>query len=82
MAKKKTVAELEAEAKKAEARAKELRRKARELTKAEEAKVNAEIIKAVREWINSYPAEKRTDWKDVPEIFRRWTANNKQKHGE
>ena len=82
MAKKKTIAELEAEARKAEARAKELRKKAQELTKAEEAKVNAEIIKAVREWVNSFPADKRGEWKDVPNIFRNWAEKNRAKYSE
>lgn len=81
MARKKTAAELLEDAKRADQRAKELRAKAAKVTKAEEAKTNAEIIKAVREWHDSLPEEKRSDWNDLPELFRKWANNNRDKYG-
>lgn len=81
MARKKTAAELLEDAKRADARAKELRKRAAKMTAAEEAKTNAEIIKAVREWQDSLPAEKRTAWGDMPALFRRWAENNRAKYG-
>ena len=75
--KKKTAAELLEAAKKAEARAKELKAKAKEQTKAEEAKINAEIIKAIKEWQNALPKEKRTAWDQLPSLFRK--AGQEQK---
>lgn len=80
MARKKTMEELAAEAAKAEARAKELRKQMQELTKAEESKVNAEIIKAVHEWLDSYPPEQRKAWKDLPAYFRAWAEKNRAKY--
>lgn len=82
MARKKTVEELLEEAKRAEKRAKDLRALAKKETAAEEAKVNAEIIKAVREWRDSYPEGKRTAWKDMPKVFRDWAERNRQKRAE
>lgn len=79
---KKTVAQLQEEARKAEQRAKELRAKAKKLTQAEEAKHNAEIIKAVREWRDSFPPEKRIDWADLAQYFRTNAERNRQRNGE
>ena len=50
MSRRKSVEELEIEAQRAEQRAKALREKARKQTQAEEAKQNAEIIKAIEYW--------------------------------
>jgi hypothetical protein len=82
MPRKKTIEELEAEARKAEARAKELRKQAQKLTKAEEARINAEVIKALHEWLDSFPPEKHVEWKSVPDIFRQWTEQNKQRYDQ
>lgn len=81
MAKKKTAAELLEEAKRADARAKELRKQAAKVTQAEEAKTNAEIIKAVKEWRDTFSADKQTAWEDMPALFRSWAEKNRQKHG-
>lgn len=76
---KKTVAELEAAARAAEKRAKELRAKARQQTQAEQAKLNAEIIKAVEEWRTSYPTPIPRE--DLPQRFRDWAQKNLDKRG-
>ena len=77
MPRKKTVKELEAEAKKAEARAKALREQAKKQTQAEEAKLNAEIIKAIEEWRQSY--EKPLPRENLPAIIRKWAQMNRDK---
>lgn len=77
MAKKKTIEQLEAEAKRAEARAKALREQAKKQTQAEEAKLNAEIIKAVEEWRLSY--EKPLPRENLPLIIRKWAQMNRDK---
>lgn len=82
MARKKTAAELLEEAKRADARAKELRKQAAKVTQAEEAKTNAEIIKAVREWQDSFPADKRKPWEDISAMFCDWAEKNRAKYGE
>lgn len=77
--KKKTVEELEQAAKQAEARAKELRAKAKQQTQAEEAKLNADLVKAVEEWRQSFPEDKRIPRKDMPAHFRAWAEKNRAK---
>lgn len=75
---KKTVEQLKAAADAAEKRAKELRAQAKKLTQAEEAKLSAEIIKAVEEWRKSYPQEMRRE--DLPAKFREWAQKNREKY--
>jgi len=77
MARKRTLAELEAAAKAAEERAKKLRDQAAKLTRAEEAKTNAEIIKALREWYATWPKRSDVAWEDLPEHFRKWAAKQR-----
>lgn len=77
MAKKKTIEQLEAEAKRAEARAKALREQAKKQTQAEEAKLNAEIIKAVEEWRLSFV--KPLPRENLPAIIRKWAQMNRDK---
>ena len=79
MAKKKTIEELEAAARAAEKRARELRQKAKMATEAERAKVNHEIIKALEEWLESFPEEHKKEWEELPGYFRRQAENNRQK---
>lgn len=81
MSKHRTVEELYAAAQAAEERAKKLREQARKQTQAERAKVNADIIKAVEEWQDSLPESRRVPWEKLPQEFRRWAANNRQKYG-
>lgn len=78
MSKKKTVEELEQSARKAEARAKDLRNKARKQTQAEEAKQNAEIIKAIEYWNDTrqVPIAKN----DIAGKFYEWAEKNKVKY--
>ena len=76
MGRKRSLEELEAAAKAAEQRAKELRAQAKKVTEAEEAKVNAELIKAIREWLNSFPEYKRKKWEDLPDYFRERARRN------
>ena len=78
MAKRKSIEELEAAAKAAEKRAKELRAQAKKATEAEEAKVNAELIKAVKEWLYSFPEYKRKKWEELPDYFRERAKRNIQ----
>ena len=73
MPRKKTIAELEAAAKAAEERARKLREKATALTKAQEAKANAEIIRALREWHSGWPKREEVPWESLPEFIRTWT---------
>lgn len=80
MAKKKTIAELEAAAKAAEKRARELRQKAKMATEAERAKVNHEIIKALEEWLDTFPEEHKKEWEELPNYFRRQAESNRQKY--
>jgi hypothetical protein len=78
MSKKKTIEQLELEAKRAEQRAKDLRLKAKKQTQLEEAKLNVEIIKAVEYWNSTrqVPFEK----KDIPSRFYEWAEKNKIKN--
>ena len=76
---KRTVEQLEADAKRAELRAKELRAKAKRLTQAEEAKKNAELLKAVRAWGETY---KDGQYKNnLVELFQSWTKRNNSGNG-
>jgi hypothetical protein len=77
---KRTVEELQKAAEAAEKRAKELRAQARRITQAEEAKQNAEVIKALHEWIDSFPQERRIAWSELPDYYRRQAANNREKY--
>jgi hypothetical protein len=78
MAHKKTIKELEAAAKAAEARAKKLREQAAAITKAEEAKTNAEIIKALREWYSTWSKRDEIAWGSLPEHFRSWADKQRR----
>lgn len=75
--KKKTTDELLAQAEAAEKRAKELRAQAKKQTEAEQKKINADIIKAVKEWQDGLDEKDRTDWADLPEVFRQAGADKK-----
>ena len=74
----KTIEELEAAARAAEERAKKLRAKAKKQTQAEEAKLNAEIIKALEDWRTSYPTQISRE--DLPDRFRAWAQKNREKY--
>lgn len=75
---KKTIEQLELEAQRAEQRAKDLRAKARKITQAEEAKLNAEIVKAIEYWNSTRlnPFEKN----EIPDRFYEWAEKNKLKN--
>lgn len=75
---KRTIEQLEQAARQAEQRAKDLRAQAKKLTQAEQAKQNAEIIKAVDEWRKSYP--KPIPREDLPKHFREWAQKNREKY--
>lgn len=79
MSKRKTIEELEAAARAAEKRARELRAQAKRVTEAEEAKVNAEIIKALKEWLKTFPDDSKKNWEDLPEYFREQARRNREK---
>lgn len=76
---KKTIEQLEQEARKAEARARKLREQARKQTLAETAKLNAEIIKAVDEWRLTLPTPIPRE--DLPKTFREIAQKNRKKDG-
>ena len=78
MSKKKTVEELEQEARKAEQRAKALRDKAKRQTQMEEAKLNAEIVKAVLYWNTT--RQNPFDKTELPAQFYEWAEKNKVKY--
>ena len=77
MAKKKTAEELRKAAEAAEQRARALRAKARKATQAEEAKINSEIIASLRLWVASLPEDKKTEWQELPQLFRGWAEKNR-----
>jgi hypothetical protein len=74
MPRKVTLKDLEEQATKAEERAKELRDRVNELTAAEEAKWNAEIIKAIHEWNDAHGDEKHA-WSEVAGFFLKQAEN-------
>ena len=78
MSNKRSIEELEQSARKAEARAKALRDQARKQTRAEEAKQNAEIIKAIEYWNSTrqVPLAKN----DIAGKFYEWAEKNKVKY--
>ena len=80
MAKRKSIEELEAAAKAAEKRARELRQKAKMATEAERAKTNAAIIKALEEWLASWPKDKRKSWEELPAYFQEQAEKNRTKY--
>ena len=75
---KKTIKQLEQEALRAEQRAKDLRAKAKKQTQLEEARLNAEIVKAVEYWntTRQNPFNKA----DLPAQFNEWAEKNKVKY--
>ena len=76
---KKTIKQLEQEALRAEQRAKDLRAKAKKQTQLEEARLNAEIVKAVEYWntTRQNPFNKT----DLPAQFYEWAQKNIVKYG-
>lgn len=78
MSNKKSIEELEQAARKAEAWAKALRKQARKQTQAEEAKQNAEIIKAIECWNESWPVPLAKN--DIAGKFYEWAEKNITKH--
>lgn len=78
MSKRRTAEELEHAALKAEVRAKALRDQARKQTQAEEAKQNAEIIKAIEYWNSTrqVPLVKN----DIASKFYEWAEKNITKY--
>lgn len=77
---KKTIEQLQEEARRAEERAKRLKEKIKKQTKAEEAKLNAEIIKAIDEWRMSLRTPIARE--DVPQKLREWTEKNEQRKAQ
>ena len=75
---KKTIEQLEQEALRAEQRAKDLRAKAKKQTQLEEARLNAEIVKAVEYWNTT--RQNPFDKNDLPTQFYEWAEKNKLKY--
>lgn len=78
--KKKTLAELEAEYKRAEERAKALREQVKKATAAEDLKKKAELTQAAIEWMESYPKFEGID--DAIQWLKEQTEKNKAKFKE
>ena len=78
MSNKKSIEELEQAARKAEVRAKALREQARKQTQAEEAKQNAEIIKAIEYWNSTRQAPLAKN--DIASKFYEWAEKNITKY--
>lgn len=76
MSRKKTVAELEAEYKKAEERAQQLRERMKRATAAEEAKKKAQLLQLVIEWAESYEPVGNID--GAIAWFQRQTERNRE----
>ena len=78
MSNKKSIEELEEAALKAEQRARALRDKAKKQTQAEQAKQNAEIIKAIEYWNSTrqVPLAKN----DIADKFYEWAEKNIAKY--
>ena len=75
---KRSIDQLEAAARAAEERAKKLRARAKKQTLAEEAKLNAEILKALEDWRISFPTLLPRE--DLPDKFRTWAQKNREKY--
>lgn len=75
---KRSIDQLEAAARAAEERAKKLRARAKKQTLAEEAKLNAEILKALEDWRISFPTPLPRE--DLPDKFRTWAQKNREKY--
>lgn len=75
---KKTIEQLEQEALRAEQKAKDLRAKAKRQTQIEEARLNAEIVKAVLYWNST--RQNAFDKTDLPAQFYEWAEKNKVKY--
>lgn len=74
MSREKTIAELEAAARKAELRAKELRAKAKQKADAERAKENRAILDALDQWRLSL--DQPLEWFEVANYFYDWMKKN------
>ena len=72
--KKRTAQELMEAAQRAERRARDLRRQAAQRTRAEEAKLNSEIVSAVKLWADA----EGMPYESLPGEFRRWAQEAQQ----
>lgn len=75
---KKTIEQLKQEALRAEQKAKDLRAKAKRQTQIEEARLNAEIVKAVLYWNST--RQNAFEKTDLPAQFYEWAEKNKVKY--
>lgn len=78
---KRTIEELERAIKAQEERVKKLRAEKAERTRAEEARLNADIIKAIDEWRMTLPADRRHNRADLPKWFRKQAEENRARYG-
>lgn len=70
MARKKTAAELAEDVRKLEKRLAKAKEQEHRQSKAEEARKNADIIKAVRDLWAALPQDERPEWDDMPGYIR------------
>jgi len=75
MSRKKTVAELEAEYKKAEERAQKLREQMKKATKAEEVAKRAQLVEMVLRWGETYKGGKYNGIDNLIGLFEKWATN-------
>lgn len=80
MSRRKTDKDYEELISKQEQRIKKLKKQRAEAQKEHEGKVNAEIIKAIKEWQYSLPTDKRTPWDDLPAMYRKEAQKNRDKY--
>lgn len=71
MSRKKTAAELAEDVRRLEQRLNKAKEKERRQSRAEEAKQNADVIRAVREYWDAMPVHERPAWKDMATYIRR-----------
>ncbi len=70
MSKKKTSADLAADIRRLEERLRQAKEEERRVSKAEEARTNADVIKAVKDYWEALPSFSRPEWADMPEHIR------------
>lgn len=70
MPKKQTKEELQAKIKRYEEYLEKQKKALSKLTTAEEKKINGEVVKTVKDWVNSLPKEKRPEWSEVPALLK------------
>ncbi len=77
---KRTIDERNEEIKNQEKRVRKMREERKRLLDAEKAKINVEIIKALKKWNDSLPTPHK--WDELPDYFRRQAVTNEAKKNQ